>query len=160
MEWAIAHMSVPDPEAFLWPIDYGAIGCGVGNALGAAVARPDRITVAAVGDGGLMMALADLDTAVRYRLPVLVVVNNNGALGSELHYLRAQGYPGDSARYANPSFEAVARGLGLDAATVDRVGDLDRLAGWIARPAGPMLLDCRIDPDAVAPAKMRATAVP
>lgn len=160
MEWAISHMSVPGPEAFLWPIDYGAIGCGTGNALGAAAARPDRITVLAVGDGGLMMALADLDTAVRYCLPVLVVVNNNNALGSELHYLRRQGYPGDSARYVNPSFADTARGLGLAAATVDRVADLDRVGEWLARPTGPMLLDCRIDPEAMAPAKLRGIAVP
>lgn len=157
MEWAITHVSVLDAGAFLWPIDYGAIGCGLGNALGAAVARPDRVTVLAVGDGGLMMALADLDTAVRYRLPVLVVANNNSALGSELHFLRARGYAGDSARYVNPSFEEVARGLGLSALTITRVEDLDRAWGWLARPEGPLLLDCRIDAEIAAPAKMRGT---
>ena len=61
-------------------------------AIGVALGRPDRRVALFVGDGGMMMTLADLDTAVRYRIPPVVVVSNDSAFGAELHYMREQGY--------------------------------------------------------------------
>jgi thiamine pyrophosphate-dependent acetolactate synthase large subunit-like protein len=143
-EFPIAYLSVPDATSFLWPIEFGSLGTGLGNALGAAVARPDRFNVLSIGDGGLMQSLADLDTAVRYRIPLLVVVLNDSALGSELLQLRQAGYPDHVARYANPSFEAVARSLGLQAATVRSIADLHQIRERLTKLDGPMLLDCKI----------------
>lgn len=143
-KYPVLHLSVPDPTGFLWPIGYGAIGCSLGNALGAAVARPERVTVVCLGDGALMMTLADLDTATRYRLPLLVVVSNNSALGAEFHELKDKGYTGDEVRYENPSFEQVARSLGFRAATITRINDLDVLDEMLAESRGPILLDCKV----------------
>lgn len=145
MEYPIVHLSVPDAAGFVWPNEYGAVGCGLGNALGAAVARPDRLTVLCIGDGGLMMMLGDLDTAARYRMPLLVIVCNDSALGAELHHLRESGYSGHDARYENPSFEAVARSLGFEAATISRIGELEALRERVTSLRGPMLVDCRIN---------------
>lgn len=143
------YLSSADGRSHLWPVEYGAIGCALGNALGAAVAHPDRLTVLCIGDGGLMMTLADLDTAARYRLPLLVVVSNNGGLVAELHNLLDSGYSGDDARYENPSFEAVARSLGVEAATVRTIADLDSLQERFRELRGPMLLDCVVTSRAV-----------
>ncbi len=86
MDFPIAHLSVPGPRSFVWPIEYTAVGSGLGPALGAAVAHPERLTVFCIGDGGMMMTLADLHTAVRYRLSLLVVVCNDSALSGELAF--------------------------------------------------------------------------
>ena len=55
----------PTPAAWVFPNGFQAVGLGLGNAIGAAIARPDRTTVAAIGDGGAFMALAELETAAR-----------------------------------------------------------------------------------------------
>jgi thiamine pyrophosphate-dependent acetolactate synthase large subunit-like protein len=150
MDFPIAHMSVAEPRAFVWPIEYTAVGSGLGPALGAAVACPDKLTVLCIGDGGMMMTMADLDTAVRYRLRLLIVVCNDSALSGELHFLRESGYSDELARSQNPSFEALARSIGFEAATVRVVGDLEAIRGRVQNLDGPMLLDCRITPDVVA----------
>jgi thiamine pyrophosphate-dependent acetolactate synthase large subunit-like protein len=143
----VRHLRVPDPGGFVWPVEYGAIGCALGCAIGAAAARPDRLTVLAIGDGALMMTLSDLDTAVRYELPLLVVVSNNGGLAAEYGHLTAKGYDGEQVMYTKLSLEAVARSLGYEAATVTSVADLDGLADRIRAVRTPFLLDCRVTPE-------------
>ena len=150
MDFPIAHLSVPEPRAFIWPIEYNSIGCSLGPALGAAVAHPGRLTVLCIGDGGMMMTQADLHTAVRYRLPLLIVVCNDSALSGELHFLRENGYNDEIARSENPSFEALARSLGFEAATITTIDDLKALRERLQHLRGPMLLDCRITPEVVA----------
>ena len=58
-------LDVPDARSWLFPNGFQAVGLGLGNAIGAAIAEPDRPTVAAIGDGGAFMALAELETAAR-----------------------------------------------------------------------------------------------
>jgi thiamine pyrophosphate-dependent acetolactate synthase large subunit-like protein len=151
MEFSITHLSTPDASSFLWPIEYGSIGCALGNALGAAVARPDRVSVLCIGD---------LDTAVRYRLPLIVLVSNDGALGAELHYLRQNGYADECARHQNPAFEEVARGLGLDSATINSIADLENMRERFSRLNGPLLLDCKVNRDIAASYKAASRRKP
>lgn len=148
-DFSVGHIEVDGPRAFVWPVEYTAVGSSLGPALGAAVANPDRLTVLFIGDGGAVMSLADLHTAVRYKLKLLVVVCNDNALSGELHYLRECGYKDDIARSNNPSFEAVARGLGFDAATITRVEDLTPLRERLHCIERPMLLDCRVTAEVV-----------
>ena len=61
------YLAVPDERAFVFPNAFQSVGLGLGAAIGAAIGRPDRLCVAALGDGGTMMALAELETAVRLR---------------------------------------------------------------------------------------------
>jgi acetolactate synthase-1/2/3 large subunit len=161
--YPIAFLPSPDAHAFLWPTEYGAIGISVGAAMGAAVARPDRLTVLCAGDGGLMMTLADLDTAVREGLAVVVVVYDNGGLVAEVNYLRDNGYSGEVARYRNPSFADVAAALGYEAVTITDLAQLEALAPRLAGIRSPLLLHCRVmerrlRPDYVSHARRRALA--
>jgi acetolactate synthase-1/2/3 large subunit len=143
-EFAAYHIRVPDPRGFVFPNEYFSVGCGLAAALGAAVARPDRLTVLDVGDGGMMMNLGDLDTAVRYRLPLVVIVINDGGFGSEIHYLQVNGLPDATARYVNPSFAAIAEGMGARGITVDSLAKLDSVREAIQDLAGPLVLDCKV----------------
>jgi acetolactate synthase I/II/III large subunit len=146
-EFAVAHLAVPDPRGFILSNEYFSVGTGLAAALGAAVARPDRLTVLEIGDGGLMMNLGDLDTAVRYRLPMVVIVTDDGGFGSEIHYLQVNGLPDETARYVNPSFAAVARGLGARAITIDSLDKLAEVGGALVGLEGPLLLDCKVSSD-------------
>jgi thiamine pyrophosphate-dependent acetolactate synthase large subunit-like protein len=62
MGWPSMYLRVPDAHGFVFPQAFQCVGLGLGNAIGAALARPDRLTVAAVGDGGALMALPELET--------------------------------------------------------------------------------------------------
>ena len=143
-EFSVANVAVPDPSGFVFANEYFSVGCGLAAALGASVARPERLSVFVVGDGGLMMNLGDLDTAVRYRLPMVIVVMDDGGFGSEMHYLRINGLPDDSARYSNPSFAAIAHGMGAKGITVRTLDDLNQVPHELFNLEGPLLLDCKV----------------
>jgi acetolactate synthase-1/2/3 large subunit len=79
--WAARHVPIPRAGRFLGPTS-GAMGYGLPAAIGAAAAAPDRAVVALVGDGGFAMLMAELETAVRERLRLVVVVHDNGMYGT------------------------------------------------------------------------------
>ena len=87
------YLRVPDPEGFVFTQAFQAVGLGLGSAIGAAVARPDRLTVAALGDGGAMMSLPELESVTRFGLRMLVVVYNDAAYGAEVHHFGPMGHP-------------------------------------------------------------------
>ena len=104
--------------------------------------------VVTVGDGGMMMSLGDLETAVRLRLPILVVVCNDEALGAEVNVLDDLGMDTRVAEIPSPSFERIAAGMGARAATVRSIGELAVVSDWLRdRSETPLVLDCRIDPE-------------
>src|SRR5262249_11007297 len=86
------YLTVPDARAWVFPNGFQAVGLGLGNAIGAAVAQPDRLTVAAIGDGGAFMALPELETAARLKLTLLVVVYDDAAYGAEVHHFGPMGH--------------------------------------------------------------------
>jgi acetolactate synthase-1/2/3 large subunit len=143
-EFAVAYIRVPDPRGFVFTNEYFAVSSGLSAALGAAVARPDRLTVLDIGDGGMMMNLGDVDTAVRYKLPLVIIVTNDGGFGSEIHYLQVNGLPDHTARYENPSFADVAIGLGAKGITIDSLDKVDQVRSAIKGLAGPLVLDCKV----------------
>jgi len=144
--WPAMYLRVADPRAWLFCNAFQSVGLGLGAALGAAVARPERITVAALGDGGAFLALPELDTAARLRLPVLIVVWNDAAYGAEVHHFGPLGQDTAIARFPDADLAAIARGAGVAAHTVRRPADLAPVAAWAADPRGPLLLDAKVDP--------------
>jgi thiamine pyrophosphate-dependent acetolactate synthase large subunit-like protein len=142
---------VGGPQDFRLTADAGAIGLGLGVALGAAAARAPRTTVLFSGDGGLSMALADLETATRHALPLVVVVMNDRAYGAERVHLEADGLPLDAADLPELDFAAIAAALRIQSASAGTVAELRAQAGALDRAGrGPLLLDCRIRPDITA----------
>ena len=146
--FAIRYVHVEKSRNFLQASDAGAIGLGMGSAIGAAVSRPGEVVLAAIGDASMMMTLGDLETAIRLRLPILVVVSNDEALGSEVNFLSEQGLPTEVALTPSPSFAAIAQSMGGQAATVRSPDDLSVVERWLQEsPGGPLVLDCRINPE-------------
>jgi acetolactate synthase I/II/III large subunit len=150
MGWPPMYLSVPDAAAFVFTQSFQSIGLGLSSALGAAVARPDRLTVACLGDGGALMAAGEFETLVRLRLPMLVVVYNDAAYGAEVHHFGPQGHPVDLVRYPDPDLAGLARGLGAEAATVRSLEDLGGLEKWLERREAPFVLDVKVVADVVA----------
>ena len=141
------YLRVPDPQGFVFTQAFQSIGLGLASGIGAAIARPDRLTVACVGDGGLLMALPELETLARFRLPVLVVVYNDAAYGAEVHHFGPRGVPVELVRFPDTDFAALARAAGAEAITVREEADLDAIAPWLEQRGGPLLVDAKITPD-------------
>jgi thiamine pyrophosphate-dependent acetolactate synthase large subunit-like protein len=150
MGWPPMFLSVPDAAGFVFTQSFQSIGLGLSSAIGAAVARPERLTVACLGDGGALMAAGEFETLVRLSLPVLVVIYNDAAYGAEVHHFAPQGHPVDIVRYPDPDLAGLARGLGAESATVRRLDDLETLKPWLQRRDGPFVLDVKVVPDVVA----------
>lgn len=147
--WPAMHLQVADPRAWLFANAFQAVGLGLGMAIGAAVARPDRVTVAALGDGGTFLSLQELETAARLRLRLLVVVYDDHAYGAEVHHFAPMGVDVAPAQFPEADLAAVARALGAAGATVRTTGALDAaLAPWLDAGvgAGPLVLDAKVDP--------------
>ncbi|MBV9466527.1 MAG: thiamine pyrophosphate-binding protein [Solirubrobacterales bacterium] len=141
------YLDLPDPRAWVFVNGFQAVGLGLGNAIGAAVARPDRPTVAALGDGGAFMALAELETAARLKLKLLVLVYDDAAYGAEVHHFEPLGHDVSLVRFPDADLAAIARAAGAAAATIRRTGDLDIVQRWLdeAEP-GPLVLDAKVNP--------------
>jgi thiamine pyrophosphate-dependent acetolactate synthase large subunit-like protein len=147
MGWPSMYLRVPDAAGFVFPQAFQCVGLGLGNAIGAAIGRPDRLTVAALGDGGAFMALPELETLARLRPRMLVVVYDDEAYGAEVHHFRAAGEAVDLAQFPPADLAAMARAAGCEGLTVRRVEDLDAVRDWLADPAIPLVVDAKVDPD-------------
>jgi thiamine pyrophosphate-dependent acetolactate synthase large subunit-like protein len=141
------YMRVPDPQGFVFTQAFQSIGLGLASGMGAAIARPDRLAVACLGDGGALMALAELETLARLRLPMLVVVWNDAAYGAEVHHFGPQGHPTELVRFPDTDIAALARAAGAQGVTVRGAEDLEQIEPWLARRDGPLLVDAKITPD-------------
>ena len=145
MGYPSMFMSVPDEWGFCFTQAFQSVGLGLATAIGAALAQPNRLPVAALGDGGLMMSAAELDTVRRLGLPMVVVVYNDDAYGAEVHHFGPEGFALDTVTFPPTDIAAVARGYGFEALTVRMVEDLRPVTGWLA--AGrrtPLLIDAKV----------------
>jgi thiamine pyrophosphate-dependent acetolactate synthase large subunit-like protein len=143
MGWPSVYVDVPDENGFCFTQAFQSIGLGLATGIGAALARPDRLPVVATGDGGFLMGIAELDTAVRLRLPLVVVVYNDSAYGAEVHHF-VDGAPLDSVTFPDTDLAAIARGHGCVGVTVRGTGDLGALKAWRDSPTGPIVLDAKV----------------
>jgi thiamine pyrophosphate-dependent acetolactate synthase large subunit-like protein len=139
-------LEVPDARSWLFPNGFQAVGLGLGNAIGAAIAQPDRPTVAAIGDGGAFMALAELETAARLKLMLLVVIYDDAAYGAEVHHFAPMGHDVSLVRFPDADLAGIARAAGAKATTVRRTEDLSIVEEWLANPHGPLVLDVKVNP--------------
>ena len=151
-----AHMLVAVP---LWTVDepgqllissgLATMGFALPAAVAAALVHPDRHVVCFTGDGGLGMALAELETLARLRLRVVVVVFNDATLSLIAIKQRPSGHGGQNAvRYAPTDFAAIAAGCGVAATRVGDVAAYREALQQALAADGPTLLDVAVDPSA------------
>ncbi|WP_433367879.1 thiamine pyrophosphate-binding protein [Actinoplanes sp. CA-142083] len=146
MGYPSMFLGVPDQRAFCFTQAFQSIGLGLASALGAALASPDRLPVAACGDGGFLMAIAELETIRRLSLGMLIVVYNDNAYGAEVHHFGPHGHPLSTVVFPETDLAAIARGYGCEAVTVRHSSDLAPVAEWAAGPRNvPMVIDAKVN---------------
>ncbi|SDK36167.1 Acetolactate synthase large subunit [Cryobacterium psychrotolerans] len=147
MGYPSTHLSVPDEFGFCFTQAFQSIGLGLYTAIGAALARPDRLPVLGTGDGGFLMGISELETAVRLSLPLVVIVYNDAAYGAEVHHFTAK-EDLDTVTFPDSDLAAIARGYGAHAITVRTPTDLDAVQGWLDGPRNaPLVIDAKIASD-------------
>jgi acetolactate synthase I/II/III large subunit len=145
MGYPSAYLHVPDEQGFCFTQAFQSIGLGLATAIGAALARPDRLPVAALGDGGALMGIAELETVVRLGLPMVVAVYNDSAYGAEVHHFGPDGFPLDTVVFPDTDIAAIARGFGCAGMTVRRRDDLKGVGDWLAGPRDvPLVVDAKV----------------
>jgi len=149
MGYPLMYIGVESADAFIFTQGFQSIGLGLATAIGAAVARPDRITVAALGDGGALMAASEFETAARLRLPVLIVVYNDAAYSAEVHHFAPMGEPVDLVQFPDTDFVALGRAFDIGGVTVRVRNDLLAVREWAAQAATPFVVDAKVEPTVV-----------
>jgi len=145
MGYPSMYLSVPDEAGFCFTQAFQSIGLGLASAIGAAVARPERLAVAALGDGGALMGVSELETVVRLGIPMVVVVYDDEAYGAEVHHFGPDGDPLDTVRFPPTDIAAIGRGFGFEGVTVRGAGDLGAVRGWLEGPRErPLLIDAKV----------------
>jgi acetolactate synthase I/II/III large subunit len=154
--WFFAQMPSRPQEKFLTIREFGAIGNGISFAMGVAAARPDQKVVLFDGDGSLMMHVQELETIKRHRLNILIVVMNDGAYGSEVHKLRAEGLPEDGSVFGYCDFAGIARGFGLAGNTFKTLDGLPKLIAECGAGGAAAVWDFHVSDKVVSPTIRRA----
>ncbi|GAA1726033.1 thiamine pyrophosphate-binding protein [Microbacterium paludicola] len=154
--WANMFWPVASPGRMIMiGTAFQSIGLGWPSVAGAAQADPDAAIVLTTGDGGGLMALADLETAVRSAAGRgLAVVWNDAAYGAEVNLYGLKGLHEGPMRIPQVDFAALGRAAGAEGVVVERLADLDRLAAWAAEPVATrpfLVLDLRISGSVIAP---------
>jgi acetolactate synthase-1/2/3 large subunit len=146
--WAHLSMRVRRPRSFLWTSHYGHLGTGLPYALGAKIAAPQRPVVLISGDGAFGFNLAELETAAREGLAVVVVISCDDAWGMEDVYMEKVAGTTVGVALSSVRYDQVATALGCHG---EHVRDLDGLSGALDRAfaAGrPAVVQVAVDPAA------------
>lgn len=144
-------LSVPDPSCWVYAWGgFGAIGLGMGTAIGAAFSDPTRPTVLVTGDGGFMLGgITEFATACREDLDLIVIVCNDGAYGAEYIQYAARDLDPATSTFVWPDLAPVAASLGGRGITVASDSDLGTACDAIADRSTPLLIDVKLDPERV-----------
>ncbi len=141
MVWTLRHIRATGRRRFLISLLHGTMANAYPQAMGVAAAYPGRQVIAMCGDGGMTMLMGDLLTLKQEKLPVKLLVFNNGSLGFVEMEQRVEGMLDAYTDLENPDFAAQARVCGIGGHRVSDAGDLEsKMTAWLADD-GPSLLD-------------------
>ena len=139
--WAARYLKMNGRRRMVGSLAHGSMANAMPQAIGIQAADRARQVISLSGDGGFTMLMGDLITLSQAKLPVKVVIFNNGVLGFVALEMKAAGIPEFGATLDNPDFAAMARAMGLHARRVEDPGDLPGAVADMLAHDGPALLD-------------------
>lgn len=148
--WGARYLQATESRHMLGSFNHGSMANALPQAIGAALACPERQVIALCGDGGLSMTLGDLETVVQYKLPIKIIVFNNRSLGMVKLEMEVTGLPDSETEMLNPNFAQVAQAMGMTGFTVNDPDDLVKTLYNAFEIDGPVLIDIMTDQNALA----------
>jgi acetolactate synthase-1/2/3 large subunit len=151
--WVVGQLrGIRSGMRFITPRGLAGLGWGLPLAIGAKLARPHHPVIAIVGDGGFAHSWAEIETMVRSRVPVIVIVINNGVLGYQKDAETVKfGRSTTACRLGPVSHDEIARACGCEAIRIDAPGDLAPALRRALQSDRPWLIDVICAPDAHPP---------
>jgi pyruvate dehydrogenase (quinone) len=144
--WAARYLEMKNGRRLLGSFNHGSMANAMPQAIGAQFTYPDRQVISLSGDGGFSMLMGDLLTIRQYKLPVKIVIFNNGILGFVALEMKVQGYPPFVTDLDNPDFAAMAEAIGIRGIAVRTPDQLPAAIAEALEHDGPVLLDCYTNP--------------
>jgi pyruvate dehydrogenase (quinone) len=143
--WAARYLAMNGKRRLLGSFWHGSMANAMAQAIGAQAACPDRQVVSLSGDGGFTMLMGDLLSLKQLKLPVKVVVFNNGSLGFIELEQKSSGFLDTGTELVNPDFAAMAEAVGIRGVRITDPADVEtKLAAALAHP-GPVLIDAVVN---------------
>lgn len=139
--WAARYLKMNSKRRMIGSLNHGSMANALPQAIGAQATYPGRQVISFSGDGGFAMLMGEMLTLGQHKLPVKLIVLNNGTLGFVEMEMMAAGYLQNAVRLASPDFAAMASGAGLFARRVEDPADLEDAMRAVLAHDGPALLD-------------------
>jgi pyruvate dehydrogenase (quinone) len=143
--WSARYLTMNGSRRLLGSFSHGSMASAVPQAIGAQSAFPTRQVVTLSGDGGLAMMLGDLLTLRQLKLPIKMVVFNNGALAFVELEMKAGGIVNYATDLDNPSFADLANSIGIHGVRVDQPNDLESALKTAFATPGPALIEVMVN---------------
>jgi len=139
--WAARYLTMNGRRRLVGSWAHGSMANAMAHAIGVQAAQPGREVISMSGDGGFAMLMGDLITLTQMKLPVKVVIFNNGVLGFVALEMKASGFVESGVDLQNPDFAAMARAMGIHAVRAEDPGDLPNAIRDVLAHDGPAVLD-------------------
>ena len=139
--WAARYLAMNGRRRLIGSWVHGSMANAMAQGIGIQASQPGRQVISLSGDGGFTMLMGDLITLVQMKLPVKIVIFNNGVLGFVALEMKASGFIETGVDLQNPDFAAMARAMGIYAVRVTDPGDLPGAVRAVLAHDGPAVLD-------------------
>ncbi|MGJ4998873.1 ubiquinone-dependent pyruvate dehydrogenase [Bradyrhizobium sp. HKCCYLS3077] len=139
--WAARYLKMNGRRRLVGSLVHGSMANALPQAIGVQAAQPDRQVISLSGDGGFTMLMGDLITLKQMKLPVKVIIFNNGVLGFVALEMKAAGFVELGTDLENPDFAAMARAMGIHGVRVEDPDELPACLAEVLAHDGPAVLD-------------------
>ena len=143
--WAARYLAMNGSRRLIGSFWHGSMANAMAQAIGAQAAFPGRQVISLSGDGGFAMLMGDFLSLVQLRLPVKVVVFNNGALGFIELEQKSTGFLPFGTDFNNPNFAAMAEAVGVRGIRIEDPGEVEAAIAAALAHDGPVLVDAVVN---------------
>jgi pyruvate dehydrogenase (quinone) len=144
--WAARYLRMNGKRRLIGSFLHGSMANAMPQAIGAQVSCPGRQVISMSGDGGFTMLMGDLLTIRHLKLPVKIVIFNNGLLGFVDIEMKASGFVPSGTQLDNPNFAAMAESMGIYSVRIEDPKDLVSAVTAAFQHDGPAVIDVKTDP--------------
>jgi pyruvate dehydrogenase (quinone) len=143
--WAARYLVMNGKRRLLGSFWHGSMANAMAQAIGAQAAFPGRQVISLSGDGGFSMLMGDFLSLVQLKLPVKVIVFNNGALGFIELEQKSTGFLDFGTEFKNPNFAAMAEAVGIRGIRIEDAGKVENAIAAAMAHDGPVLVDAVVN---------------
>lgn len=143
--WAARYLKMNGKRRLLGSFNHGSMANALSQAIGAQCAYPDRQVIALCGDGGFAMLMGEILTLIQEKLPLKVIIFNNGTLGFVEMEMHVAGMLDYGTSLKNPNFAALAEAVDIKGIKIDSASTLERDLHQAITHLGPVIVDVKVN---------------